>query len=330
MKKMPSNAGLLRGFISCSTLAMLGVSVASACCGVGPRGKPIRFGDQTNIVIWDPANKIEHFIRDAKFESDAPDFGFIAPSPSKPELSEASDAAFETLAALKPFNRMSCSGPEAVGAIATSKSLQVIQQVDVAGYRATTLLASDSGALAEWMRKNGYQTTPTIEAWTKVYIAKGWYLTAFKVLDDGPVASTGTVRMSFTTDAPFNPYYVPADNIKSGRTGMLKVFFVAPGEYRATIGKGQPWESADWTAPLPDATSSRLAGQLKLPPSAIPPGAHVEEFQDPEFPRAASDDIYFSVKPPNYLGDVVGFAAVIGIGVLLWRRLFRSPKPSPA
>src|SRR5579863_191440 len=115
MEKMLPNAGLLRGLISGSTLAVLGVSIGGACCGVGPRGKPIAFGDQTNIVIWDPANKMEHFIRDAKFQSDAPDFGFIAPSPSKPELSEASDAAFETLAALKPFNRMSCSGPDAVG-----------------------------------------------------------------------------------------------------------------------------------------------------------------------------------------------------------------------
>ena len=209
-----------------SVAAALGLglssAVATACCGVSPNGKPVAFGDQTNLVIWDAGSKTEHFIRDAKFSSTAADFGFLAPTPSKPELSEASAEAFDTLEALKPVKDDTVGAASAMGAASLDKSIEVIQQVDVAGYRATTLLASDSVALADWMRKNGYQTTPAVETWTKVYIAKGWYLTAFKVLDKAQVASTGTVRMSFKTDRPFNPYYVPSDNIKEGQKGTLK------------------------------------------------------------------------------------------------------------
>src|ERR1019366_1693139 len=154
-------------------------------------------------------------------------------------------------------------------------------------------------ALADWMRKNGYQTTPAVETWTKVYIAKGWYLTAFKVLDKAQVASTGTVRMSFKTDRPFNPYYVPSDNIKEGQKGTLKLYFVSAGDYKATVGNSEPWKDADWSVPVPSGTAVRLASQLKLPASAIPVGAQVATYIDREFPQVARDDIYFEAQGPN-------------------------------
>src|SRR5579862_8909895 len=75
---------------------------ALACSGVGPPGKPVVFGDQTNIIIWDEAHQTEHFIRNANFRSGADNFGFIAPTPGKPELHEASTKAFYTLASLAP------------------------------------------------------------------------------------------------------------------------------------------------------------------------------------------------------------------------------------
>jgi hypothetical protein len=272
--------------------------IGFACCGVSTLGRPLRFGDQTNIIVWNASSHTEHFIRDALFDTDAKDFGFIAPTPSKPELAEASDLAFETLARLRPAHTRSglfgmmdlVPGAKAVGVI-------VIQEKDVAGFHATTLLASDSKALANWMRKNGYQTTPAVETWTKFYIAKGWYLTAFKVKNSSEQASTGTVRISFKTDEPFNPYYVPSDNIDPRNKRLLRVFFVSDASYAPTIGHTGHWTNLKWRAPVPDATASRLAQQLKIPASEIPAGAQVESFEDNRFPRAVSDDIYF--RPGN-------------------------------
>ena len=67
---------------------------AWACSGVGPAGAPVVFGGQTNIIIWDADRQVEHFIRNASFRSGAEDFGFIAPTPGKPELHEASTLPF--------------------------------------------------------------------------------------------------------------------------------------------------------------------------------------------------------------------------------------------
>jgi hypothetical protein len=83
-------------------LVLLSVLVLSpltswACCPVYVSGKPVVNADQTVIVIWDSAKKTQHFIRQASFKSEADDFGFLIPSPSKPELDESGNEAFSHL-----------------------------------------------------------------------------------------------------------------------------------------------------------------------------------------------------------------------------------------
>src|SRR5579859_562173 len=84
--------------LSAVFLVLLAVSRPTpACCPAPPSGKPVVNADQTVILLWDPETKTEHFIRRASFKGDADDFGFIVPTPSKPELSESGDAAFPML-----------------------------------------------------------------------------------------------------------------------------------------------------------------------------------------------------------------------------------------
>src|SRR5580704_6736498 len=96
----------LRHLTTRALAVVLGATVIAgsvwACSGVGPRGKPVVFGGQTNIIIWDARHHTEHFIRNANFRSGADNFGFIAPTPNKPDLHEASNKAFYTLASLQP------------------------------------------------------------------------------------------------------------------------------------------------------------------------------------------------------------------------------------
>src|SRR5262249_60607618 len=68
-----------------------------ACAPAPPLGKPVVNADQTVIILWDAANRTEHFIRKASFQSEADDFGFIVPSPSQPELEESGSDAFPYL-----------------------------------------------------------------------------------------------------------------------------------------------------------------------------------------------------------------------------------------
>ena len=283
---------------------MLGTSLVSssvfACSGVGPPGKPVVFGDQTNIVIWDEAHHTEHFIRNANFRSGADNFGFIAPTPGKPELHEASNKAFYTLANLAPVtNRGGFGGGGGLDYASKSRSseVQVIQEADVAGFHATTLFSRSAQAINDWMNEHGYVSTPEVQKWAERYCSRGWYLTAFKVVDKTKLAaSTGTVRMTFKTSKPFNPFYVPTSNILTTKKGTLRVYFVSVGDYEAKIGRRETWQTPIWTAPIPEASSALLAKQVKIRAEDIPDNVQVETFVDNDFPRPAADDIYFVKK----------------------------------
>jgi hypothetical protein len=308
------------------------------CSGVGPPGKPVVFGDQTNIIIWDEKTHTEHFIRNATFKSGADDFGFIAPTPGKPTLSEASSKAFNTLASLQPIYPTARGGAGfGGGAGAYDKSaVKVIQVIDVAGYQASTLWSKDAHAINNWMNDHGYISTPEVEKWCERYCSRGWYLTAFKVIDRTKlIASTGTVRMSFKTQKAFNPFYVPSSNIPINRGGTLIVYFVSVGDYAAKIGNGPTWQTPQWKAPIPEAQSALLAKQVKIPAEAIPDDVQVSTFIDPNFPRVTADDIYFTKKiaieaPREPLTSAVPTIpppalprALAGLGVLAvagWRR----------
>ncbi len=277
-----------------ATLVTLGG--AWACSGVGPRGQPVVFGDQTNIVIWDEAHHMEHFIRNASFKSGAADFGFIAPTPGKPELNKASNRAFYTLAALAPvvLYKGARGGSGRFEDSAKSAVVQVIQEADVAGYHATTLKCPDAHAINDWMNNHGYVSTPEVEKWAERYCSRGWYLTAFKVVDKSKlIASTGTVRMSFKTNKPFNPFYVPKTNIPINGGGTLRVYFVSVGDYDAHIGRKETWQTPQWTAQIPESSAALLAKQVELPFDAVPDNCQVETFVDNNFPRPAAEDIYF-------------------------------------
>jgi hypothetical protein len=297
----------------------------------------VTFGGQTNIVIWDPATKTEHFVRNAEFFTEAKDLGFIAPSPTEPELAEASKEAFDTLARLEPPSGMKDGSLSAQPTeAATGGPVTVIRVQDVAGYRATVLRATDSAALAAWMKQNGYRTTPPIEKWTEFYIAKDWYLTAFKVQAKEGEAATGVVRMTFKTEKPFNPYYVPSDNISKDLPGRLMLFFIAPGRYSGLVGGKGAWKgNLQWEAELTSNASRELAEHLKLDPRTIPANSTVAHYLDDSFPNSAGDDVYFSfvedVDWETPLQKALKLAAVllvVGVALILALR-YRGSRTVP-
>src|SRR5262245_48435708 len=69
-----------------------------ACCPAPPPGSRVLNADQTVVILWDADRKMQHFIRQASFKSEADDFGFLIPSPNEPELNESGNGAFPYLA----------------------------------------------------------------------------------------------------------------------------------------------------------------------------------------------------------------------------------------
>ena len=61
--------------------SVLASGTLPACCGVSSALVPVVFRGQTDIVIWDEEMGVEHFVRNARFDSEE-DMGFLAPTPS--------------------------------------------------------------------------------------------------------------------------------------------------------------------------------------------------------------------------------------------------------
>jgi hypothetical protein len=273
-----------------------------ACAVAMRRGDRVEIADETALILWDPVDKVQHFIRRASFRGDAggKDFGFLVPVPSYPTLAEAGDEAFGTLERVTaprtvtkrreveiiPFG---CPGRKMAG-----RSVQVLQEKRVAGYDAVVLEARKGDALGKWLRERGYDFAEELKGWADDYIARGWKFAAFKVGRDekGEPLPTSAVRLTFATDRPFFPYREPARQASPGGRS-LRVYLVAEARYKGAL-KGPAWPGhAVWSNRVDEEGRAKVLGQLKLPADTGPREWWLTEFEDRSSPRPGHDDVYF-------------------------------------
>lgn len=271
---------------------------APACCGVTNPGKRVNFLSQTNIIVWNPETKTEQFIRKAWFSSNGQALGFVAPTPTKPELDEVDESIINLFNSLRPQPK-SPPASGGLGGFGGGGGVQVLEEKEVAGFDATVLKADDQNALYDWLLAHEFENSENITKWAAQYIAKKWILTIFKVNVRNGSAKTKLVRMTFKTDQPYNPYVVPSANIsqeKAVRTGLM-IYFVGPGIYDV---ERKPWNSSlkiELEARMTDSFRETLAKLVKLDPEV--PEYGITAFLDYGFPvRNAPDDLWFNRVAP--------------------------------
>lgn len=310
--------------LSIALALLLGVAAslvsprADACCPAPPSGKPVVNADQTVIIVWDAANKTQHFVRRASFKSEADDFGFLVPTPAQPELHESGNDAFPFLQKLtepeviqksKPidFGCGGCSRSKSAGAeSATSKSVTVLEEKTVAGFDAVVLEASSASALTEWLKEKGYAFSPEVEAWAKPYVEGGWKITALRVAKDKSAGgqeqrvAASSLRLTFKTDRPLFPYREPDASKSAGALGasqrLLRIYFLSDARYGGELTKDFPWTGrVVWAGKLSADARSKTAELLSIAPSGAPEW-WLTEFEDPWPYRAAPADLYFAAS----------------------------------
>jgi hypothetical protein len=294
-------------------LALTGVllvpsAVTLACCPAGPRGKPVVNADQSVIIIWDKENQTQHFIRKASFKSGADDFGFLVPTPGRPELDESGNEAFDLFAKItapavivKEIER----GAGATKAEAPAGArIEVLERKEVAGFDAAVLKAASETDLNDWLKQNGYESSPQVQAWAKPYVEQGWMITALKVAKpkDGkpdPIVNAAALRISFKTDRPLFPYREPdygqTAEALGARQRLLRIFFVADARYQGELTKDQPWTGrVAWSGKVKAHDRAKALELLKLPAKAGPAEWWLTEFEDPWPYKIAPADVYFA------------------------------------
>jgi hypothetical protein len=320
------------------TLALaLAPRAARACAAAWPASsvRPVEIASEDAVILWDPATRTEHFVRRATFGSAASDFGFLVPTPTRPALAEAGEAAVEGLEALSaprveyttrrggPELALSClflwtrgaAAPVSAARTAPAPPVRVIERRNVAGFDAAVLQADDPNALTGWLRDNGYEARPALAPWLARYTATHWFITAFRIAPgsgEGP-ARTQALRMTFTTDQPFFPYREPADSHPdAGPARLLRVHFIAPGRVQGRVGEAAAaWRGeATYAAPLTDA-ERRLRELLPEGQGALPEHPWLTVFEDRAARRPGDAELVFSAAPDVRLEPVERIERVV-------------------
>jgi hypothetical protein len=283
------------------TLLAISVDNSQGCGVAGRRDANVSIADERAIILWDAGSGIQHFIRQASFHADTPDFGFLVPTPSQPTLAEARSEAFSILEKLTApdvitqnvyeIMPIGCgkSGPS------PGNSVRVLDQQRVAGYDATVLEADSARDLNGWLLKHDYVTRPNLTDWLEPYVKNKWKITAFKIARDftrQEIASSAVV-MTFSTPRPFFPYSEPADKGNGTGSRLLRVFFLADRRFAGELGPDkQPWQAGPvWAGRLADNTLQELAAQLPLFDQLHPVWLTV--FDDHSVSRAGKPDLFF-------------------------------------
>ena len=294
-------------------------------CGAVWRGDPVAIADEAALIVWDSASQTEHFIRRSTFKTDSTDFGFLVPTPTKPEIAEADDRAFhalETWTAPQVIYDRRGGNAETGGGCGCSKSsrppdpltgaapaaakVDVLEEKRVGTFDAAVLKADDPAALVKWLTDHGYQSRPAVERWLQWYADNGWVITAFKIAKKPDAArtnavSTSSVRLSFKTDKPFYPYREPDDAKPAGPAPprLLRVYFASDGRYDGSLGAAGLWPAATvWSGDLAGKAETLLK-TLKLPAGTLPADAWLTEFEDRSSPRPGTDEVFFAKAPRN-------------------------------
>jgi hypothetical protein len=313
--------------------------------------------DQTVILIWDAGQGLQHFIRRASFKGEAEDFGFLVPSPTRPELNESGDEAFPYLQKLtEPETKrlprpsgVSCGCSKSAMKGAAPPPVTVLEEKRVAGFHASILESRSADALVGWLKDHGYAYSSELAAWADPYVKAGWKFTALQVARDPQGKSQKTVaaaalRISFKTDRPIFPYREPnprsAAEALGAKNRLLRIYFVGQGKYRGEFARQERWTgTVAWANPLKADEDRKLMDLLKLPPLAGGADWWLTEFEDDWPYREAPSDVFFARgadqtpvrRPPiiEYVSsgwpmDVSGYAlAAVVILPPVWRRLRR-------
>ena len=237
----------------------------------------------------------------------------------------------------------------APAALAEARSVNVVEEKQVAGFNAVVLAADSSDALVGWLNENGYEFSPAAEAWAKPYVDAGWMITALKVAkpeegkEDKTVAAAA-LRLSFETDRPLFPYREPdsGDSAKTlgAKRRLLRIYCIAEARYQGELTKDDPWSGqVAWSDKLKETDRDKALELLNLPAGTGPEEWWLTEFEDQWAYRVAPADVYFSTaadqstvkrppiihyvstgSPPDVMAFAIAFVIVVGPGFRLARR----------
>jgi hypothetical protein len=172
----------------------------AACCYFAAKDKDINQPGQKAFLTWVPAEKVESFTVQPKFEGNALDFGMVIPTPSRPKLDEMPRDFFKDLAIytiLMPLpqqiwllgapdlNGNALGGGGGGGVYRRSRAVEkdgvtVLESGVVGSLDYKIIVAENASGLYDWLKENNYNYGGDA-ATLDFYLKKKWFFTVMKI-----------------------------------------------------------------------------------------------------------------------------------------------------
>lgn len=208
--------------VLCSTMLIL-AQPTQACGGLFCQNIPVDQAAERIIFTVDPG-EISAYVQ-INYTGNAPDFAWVVPVPSVPEVDVAEMNSFSELQVatdpvfmLPPVpdcmfdNRQFAAVPMA-GAVQESASDVTVFASGEAGPYAYDVVGTETGntsALIDWLNENSYRITPEMEPLVFVYVEEGMVFLAMKLRPDQGVQDIQPIKMTYQSQQPMIPLRLTA------------------------------------------------------------------------------------------------------------------------
>jgi hypothetical protein len=268
----------------------------AACCYFAAKDKDVLQPAQKAFLTWDPAERVESFTVQPRFEGNARDFGMVIPTPSKPKLDEMPRDFFKELALFsilkkreqpqsnllpreyydaEPVLRQNAAGGLAwrSGSAPRPSTVRVLEAGIVGNLDYKVIEAGRADDLYAWLKDNKYSYSGD-EATLDFYIQKKWLFTVMKIDTmqmkrrsdgsfDGEVTPT---RFQFASDKLVYPLKITQISVKD-RTEAL---FYAQAPYKVDLPSDMTYQY-QWVPMIQNARgwyAKGIFGSRELPGKA--------------------------------------------------------------
>lgn len=299
-----------------AALGLFGPAVADACGSffrakhVAPEQAPSLSREKV-LLIHDGVGNRQHFIREVAFTRASEPFGFVVPTPTRPEVAEVASTPFTELRARFPFAPIPRVGRGRTGQPYGDAGVEVLEVAKVGSFTAFVLAATDADALGKWLADNQLVSNEASDAWLAHYVEMNFFYVAMRY--DPPADADAeqsrdviaeTIRISFATPIPYYPYLEPSRDPATAPVGpRLLELWVVGVEPVIPLALRERDGQRSWVQPLSRGLVTRDARatlEQALEPeleSLLPDGTLVlQTFQDQKRSREGFGDVLFGYE----------------------------------
>lgn len=323
-----------------AALVLVAAAPPAAACGgffsarsLPPERRPSLAREKV-LIVHDAARGRQHFIREVAFRRADQPFGFVVPTPTRPEVASVARNPFTRLRDQFPFERelvgFGSGHGSGAGYGGSGGGVEVLAVEKVGSFTAFVLAATDSAALAGWLKDNGLTSTPDTDRWLARYVEMGFHYVAMRY-DPPPDAkrraskaiAAETIRISFDTPVAYYPYFEPEAPLSQKSPRLLEVWYVGSEPIVPVARLAEADKPPRWVRPLKPGRDfrdarKRLALALLDELEALLPDGDlvVQTFQDQKRSRSGYQDILFASAKPRTLAPEQQAALAPLLGVL--------------